>query len=236
MTSEGEDARLEVSEPVELEQWSEVLEAPTRACWPIVAAVSPPSGVLMGGTALAIHLRHRRSQDLDIFVHEPFDPGELLLRVEATAEVALVGIADGTLNCVANGVKVQFLEARGQRVIEPPTMLAGMAVGSVRDIAATKYKVIGDRGELRDYYDLMRLAASAGIEPELGLRMYCERYGVGLEHPSVAHIVIALGSFDDVANDPWLSESDPGATLDTVSSYWQQRQPKVAGWLASMLD
>lgn len=236
MTSEGEDARLEVSEPVELEQWSEVLEAPTRACWPIVAAVSPPSGVLMGGTALAIHLRHRRSQDLDVFVHEPFDPSELLLRMEATAEVALVGIAEGTLNCVANGVKVQFLEARGQRVIEPPTMLAGMAIGSVRDIAATKYKVIGDRGELRDYYDLMRLTANAGIDPQLGLRMYCERYGVGLEHPSVAHIVIALGSFDDVADDPWLSESDPDATLDTVSSYWQQRQPTVAEWLASMLD
>ena len=156
--------------------------------------------------------------------------------METTAEVALLGIAEGTLNCVANGVKVQFLEARGQRVIEPPTMLAGMAIGSVRDIAATKYKVIGDRGELRDYFDLMRLVANAGIDPQLGLRMYCERYGVGLEHPSVAHIVIALGSFNDVADDPWLSESDPGATLDTVSSYWQQRQPKVAEWLASRLD
>lgn len=160
MTSEEEDALLEVSEPVELKQWSEVLEARTCACWPIVAAASPPSGVLMG----ALPWR------------------------------------------------------------------------SICDIAATKYKVIGDRGELRDYYDLMRLTANAGIDPQLGLRMYCERYGVGLEHPSVAHIVIALGSFDDVADDPWLSESDPDATLDTVSSYWQQRQPTVAEWLASMLD
>jgi len=190
----------------------------------------------MGGTALAIHLRHRCSQDLDVFVHESFDPSELLLRMESTAEVALVDIAEEALNCVANGVKVQFLEARGQRVIEPPTMLARMAIGSVRDIAATKYKVIGDRGELRGYHDLMRLAANAGIDPQLGLRMYCERYGVGLEHPSVAHIVTALGSFDDVADDPWLSESDPDATLDTVSSHWQQRQPEVAGWLANMLD
>jgi len=220
----------------ELEPWSDVLEAPTRACWPIIAAVSPPSGVLMGGTALAVHLKHRRSRDLDIFVHEPFDAGALLPDLQAVAEVVLVGLAEGTLNCVANGVKVQFLEAQGQHSIEAPTVLAGLPVGSVRDIAATKYKVIGDRGELREYYDLMCLTEHTDIDPQLGLRMYCERYGVGLEHPSVAHIVIALGSFDDVADDPWLSESDPKATLDTVSSYWRELQPELAGWLAGLHD
>lgn len=30
-----------------------------------------------------------------------------------------------------------------------------MPVGSFPDIVATKLKVVGDRGELRDYYDLM---------------------------------------------------------------------------------
>ena len=32
----------------------------------------------MGGTALSVHLKHRRSEDLDIFVYDPFDPLSLL--------------------------------------------------------------------------------------------------------------------------------------------------------------
>lgn len=188
----------------------------------------------MGGTALAIHLRHRRSRDLDVFVHEPFDAEELLFEMETIAEVVLVGLAEGTLNCMANGVKVQFLHARDQQVIEPPMLLAGMAVGSVRDIAATKYKVIGDRGELRDYFDLVRIDADAGIDPKIGLHLYCERYQVGLEHPSVAHIVRALGSFHDVADDPWLAEAAPDASFAAISNYWQQRQPELTAWLAGV--
>ena len=73
-TVSGRDADAPDAQAPALDHWSDVLDAPTRACWPIVAAVSPPSAVLMGGTALAIHLRHRRSRDLDIFVHERFEP------------------------------------------------------------------------------------------------------------------------------------------------------------------
>lgn len=190
----------------------------------------------MGGTALAVHLRHRRSRDLDVFVSEPFDAEQLLAGLQAVVDVVPVGLAEGTLTCQADGVKVQFLHARGQRQIDPPVQLGGMAVGSIRDIAATKYKVIGDRGELRDHFDLMRLDRDAGVDPRMGLRLYAERYGIGLEHPSVAQIVTALGSFDDVADDPWLVASDPDATIDRVSAYWKQRQPELAAWLAALYD
>lgn len=218
-----------------IDDWSDVLDQQTRACWPKIAAVSPGSGVLMGGTALAIHLRHRRSRDLDVFVHESFDPDAVLEELRAVATVAVESIAAGTLNCRVGGVKVQFLHARGQRPIDPPQFVDGLPVGSVRDIAATKYKVVGDRGELRDYYDLMRIQTDAGISPQTGLRLYAQRFGVGLDHPSVAHIVRALGSFGDVADDPWLAGAAPDADLDTVSSYWKQRQPEVSAWLAAAL-
>ncbi|WP_428120434.1 nucleotidyl transferase AbiEii/AbiGii toxin family protein [Candidatus Poriferisodalis sp.] len=219
-----------------LENWSDVLDPQTRACWPLVAAVTPPSGVLMGGTALAVHLRHRRSRDLDVFVHEVFDPEAVLDGLRAIAEVSVMSVADGTLNCQADGVKVQFLQARDQRQIDPPGLVEGLAVGSVRDIAATKYKVIGDRGELRDYFDLMCITVDAGISPSMGLRLYAERYGIGLDHPSVAHVVMALGSFEDVADDPWLAEAASHASFTTVSSYWQQRQPGLVAWLVRTLD
>ncbi len=219
-----------------LDDWSDVLDPSTRACWPLVAAATPRSGVLMGGTALALYLRHRRSRDLDVLVHEPFNPEAVLELLQAEAAVAVDDIAQGTLNVSVNGVKVQFLHAHGQSQLEEPTTIEGLAIGSVRDIAATKYKVIGDRGEMRDYYDLMRIATDAGISPQNGLRLYSERYGVTLEHPSVAHIVKALGSFADVADDPWLAEAAEADASATVTAYWQQRQPEIAAWLATILN
>ena len=224
-----------VSSGAPIDAWSDVLDGVTRACWPKIASASPRSGVLMGGTALAMHLKHRRSRDLDVFVHEPFDPDAVLEDLRTAAAVAMEDIAEGTLNCRVDGVKVQFLHARGQRQLDSPLLVDGLAVGSVRDIAATKYKVIGDRGELRDYYDLMRIETDAGITPQTGLRLYTERYGIGLHHSSVAHIVRALGSFTDVADDPWLAEAAGDAALADVSSYWQRRQPEVAAWLAAAL-
>ena len=219
-----------------LDDWSDVLDAPTRACWPIVAAAAPDSGVLMGGTALAMHLRHRRSRDLDVFVHETFNPERVLEALQAEAAVAVDNVAEGTLNVSVDGVKVQFLQARDQSPLDEPIILEGLAIGSIRDITATKYKVIGDRGEMRDYFDLMRIATDAGIDAPIGLRLYTERYGVTLEHSSVAHIVTALGSFDDVADDPWLAEAAEAGTRAKVTAYWQQRQPEIAEWLATMHD
>ena len=67
-----------VSSGAPIDVWSDVLDDVTRACWPKIASASPRSGVLMGGTALAMHLKHRRSRDLDVFVHEPFDPDAVL--------------------------------------------------------------------------------------------------------------------------------------------------------------
>ena len=219
-----------------LDDWSDILDAPTRACWPLVAAATPSSGVLMGDTALAMYLRHRRSRDLDVFIHEPFSPETVLGRLPTEAAVAVDNIAEGTLNVSVNGVRVQFLHARDQSQLDEPTTAEGLAIGSMRDIAATKYKVIGDRGEMRDYYDLMRIETDAGIGPHIGLRLYSERYGVTLEHPSVAHIVTALGSFDDVADDPWLAEAAGADASAKVTAYWEQRQPEIAAWLATMLD
>ena len=219
-----------------IDHWSDVLDAPTRACWPIVAAAAPDAGVLMGGTALAMHLGHRRSRDLDVFVAEPFSPDSVLTRLRAEAAVAVENVAEGTLNCRVNGVNVQFLHARGQHQIDEPITVDGLAVGALRDITATKYKVIGDRGEMRDYYDLMRIETDAGISPQAGLRLYAERYGVALAHPSVAHIVRALGSFTDVADDPWLAEAASAEASATVINYWQQRQPAVSTWLATALS
>ena len=129
-----------------LADWSDVRDESTRACWPVVAAAAPDSGVLMGGTALAMYLRHRRSRDLDLFVYESLEPESVLKSLQIEAAIVVDDIAEGTLNCRVNGVKVQFLHARDQRQLDRPNTVEGLAIGAVRDITATKDKVIGDRG------------------------------------------------------------------------------------------
>ena len=196
--------------------------------WDRVGSASPPSAELLGGTALAIHLEHRQSEDLDIFVHSPFDPPSLLRTLRRLGRVEEPFLAEGTLNCVFDNVKLQFLSAIGQHQIAAGRKVGEMTVGSLPDVAATKLKVVGDRGELRDYYDLMCIEAQGAADVPQMLEWYCIRYGLERTDQTVYHIVRALGSMHDVADDPWLSESlgDP-RLFGSVTEYWRRRQPEI---------
>ncbi|MDE0120874.1 MAG: hypothetical protein OXS33_03965 [bacterium] len=103
-----------------------------------------------------------------------------------------------------------------------------MPAGSVPDIAATKLKVVGDRGELRDYYDLMCIEEQGEADVHQMLEWYCRRYRLRRTDQSVFHIVRALGTLHDVADDPWLTDSlGDSDLLAKVSDYWRARQPQI---------
>ena len=77
-------------------------------------------------------------------------------------------------------------------------------------------KVIGDRGELRDYVDLMVIELQAHRRVEEGIELYLQRYGLDDTHPSVRSIVLALGHFDDVAGDPLLEADADGIACEQL--------------------
>jgi predicted nucleotidyltransferase component of viral defense system len=60
----------------------------------------------------------------------------------------------------------------GQAPVDRDTKIAGLRVASLRDLAATKIKVIGDRGELRDYFDLMVIEQRTPVTVETALVDY----------------------------------------------------------------
>ena len=67
-----------------------VLPASAQAAWRSLVGNLPNGAYLVGGTAIAAHLGHRVSRDLDFFVAEPFDPDELrstLDDIDRTLEV-----------------------------------------------------------------------------------------------------------------------------------------------------
>jgi len=209
-----------------------VLTPEIRKVWDAVGSAAPPASLLLGGTALAIYLEHRQSDDLDLFVHGPFDQTDLLQKLRGMGRVEHEFVEEGTLNCVFEDVKLQFLHAIGQSQIGPGRRVGEMPVGSFPDIAATKLKVVGDRGELRDYYDLMCIEEQGQADVHQMLEWYCRRYQLQRTDQSVFHIVRALGSLHDVADDPWLTHSlgDPDL-LERVSDFWRARQPQICSSL-----
>ena len=203
-----------------------VLPQATQEAWLRIAPVVPHGGYLAGGTAIAVHLGHRISRDLDFFLSEPFDPHLLARQLIRVGDFAPTLTAPGTLNGMLGRAKVQFLDARTQRVLGPLRRVAGIDVADLSDLLATKLKVIGDRGELRDYYDIEVIEERTTLTVEQGIALYVARYHPDPPEPSVAHIVRALGYLDDVADDPALPV--PRAR---IVDYWTRRQGEVAGAL-----
>lgn len=199
----------------------ELLPGDTAPSWEAIRDLVPASAYLAGGTALAVHLRHRQSRDLDFFLERPEDLLALRDALSARGTFAVTQASTDTLNGQFHATKVQFLEAATQRNLEPPRQVEGLRVAGLRDLLAMKLKVVGDRGELRDYYDLEKIE-QAGLTVEEGLGLFLARYSPQDRQGAVLHVVRALGSFDDVADDPFLPEDK-----DRISSYWQARQPHV---------
>ncbi len=53
------------------------------------------------------------------------------------------------------------------------------------------------------------------------------RYRIAPEHPSIGHIVEALGYLDDVDEDDMLPENHAA-----IAAYWSRRQPEISRALA----
>lgn len=204
-----------------------VLPRDTAASWETLAPVLPPELYLAGGTALAVHLKHRVSRDLDFFFHSgAVDLSGLESALAEVGPFAATSRAPGTLNGLFSQTKVQFLhcdESEPQTLLQPPTGVAGIKVAGVTDILAMKLKVIADRGELRDYFDLMEIERQTGLGVEQGLGFFLTRFRREPDNEVLMPVLAALGWFDDVDEDDSLPLGKP-----EISAYWRRRQPEIA--------
>jgi hypothetical protein len=203
-----------------------ILPRDTAATWDVIAPLVPPGAYLGGGTAIAVHLGHRVSRDLDFFFHHgSVDLDELTRRLSAAGPFAVTERAAGTLNGVFSATKVQFLHADEgcpQHLLEPPQEVDGLCIAQLSDLMAMKLKVVGDRGELRDYFDLMIIEQRAGRMVDEGLALFVERFQPEYPQQAINHILLGLGYFDDVDPDDAL----PVARAEIVD-YWTRRQPEI---------
>ncbi len=200
-----------------------MLPVDTAATWAAIAPLMPASAYLVGGTALTVHLQHRVSRDLDFSLERREDLDALWAVFQSAGQVMATERTAKTLNCLFNATRLQVLDASTQRLIRPTTQVAGVRVASVEDIMATKVKVIVNRGELRDYFDLMQIERQAGYQVESGIALAISKYQPEDAATFVYTVLKALGSFSDVADDPGLP-----VDREEIEEYWIARQLLVA--------
>ena len=171
----------------EIDRWAHILPEQQRAMWPHVAQIAERvGGTLMGGTAVAIHLEHRQSVDLDVMTFRKFSGRAIERLVQGFAQsVNVREAADNCYHARADGVELDIfralpangVDAAHMKVVQKGPVVDGMRIGSLPDLLATKLDVITVRPKFRDYMDLAAIDQRTPHTLEAGLTYYCKRFG-----------------------------------------------------------
>lgn len=152
---------------------------------------------LAGGTAVAVHLGHRTSRDLDLFSTDDSIELEATQRalIHALPDIEVLALGDATLQVRLEGVPVDIVRYRYAPLESTPPGPEGFPTAGALDLAVMKLAAIARRGLYRDFWDLHALMIDGGISLESSLEAYKRRFGK--TEPDLYHVVRALTYFDD---------------------------------------
>lgn len=150
---------------------------------------------LVGGTALALQLGHRKSVDLDFFGSVDAPLQEIALELSAFASVSPLSESRMMRFLIVDGVKVDIVNYPYSWIDEPITE-DGVTLAGIKDIAAMKLSAITNRGTRKDFVDFYFLLKLFSFDELIDL--YAKKY-------SDAQLFTTLKSltyFDDAEQDP----------------------------------
>lgn len=153
-----------------------ILSAAQRALWPRLAPAKALGLTLYGGTAVALRLGHRSSEDFDFFTERELDKRAILDAVSGGVKVEVLQESPDTLVVSATPprmkapVKVSFFGELGWGRFGDPELTTDkvLRVACLDDLMGTKINVVFDRAEEKDYRDLAAMI-DAGVDLARGL-------------------------------------------------------------------
>lgn len=148
---------------------------------------------LAGGTAVALHLGHRISEDFDFFTTYEFDVSSLREELNSAGNFILTDIKSGTLHGIFNGVKVSFL-FYAPRLVFPAHAFSGCSIADIRDLAPIKLDTVGSRGSKKDFIDLYFISNEAVPLNDI-FKFYKNKYSH--LQINVKHLIMSLTYFED---------------------------------------
>ena len=120
--------------------------------------------VLVGGTALALQLGHRRSIDIDLFASSEVDTKKIGAHLKSVYQIGDMAIIKNGIFTWIEGVKLDML-SKVPNWINPPLLIDGVRMASLDDIAASKLHAIVQSGaRLKDFIDMYFLFEHRSLE------------------------------------------------------------------------
>ncbi len=153
---------------------------------------------LSGGTALALHVGHRKSVDLDYFINAQIDTLKLkdrLFEIFAKADVRILFEEKNTLWCSINGVKISFIYRR-EPLIDEVHVVQNFRLARVKDITVMKLSAICGREEYKDYFDLACLASVTDV------RSWVPWWEAAYPNADYTSFLVALSYADKIKHIP----------------------------------
>lgn len=151
--------------------------------------------VLVGGSALALHFCHRKSEDLDFFTYsDSYNKKEILDLLKIFEKSTIINETADQIDIICDGVKITFFNAKWKFLT--PVGKETFNIASVESIAAMKMNVLFLRAKYRDYYDLYFIA-----KERMSLYEIFEHSKKIIDGLTYKLFCIALTYVDDIEDD-----------------------------------
>jgi hypothetical protein len=159
----------------------DILQPPQRRLWDEFDAV-PAEFVLYGGTAIALQLGHRQSEDFDFFSNRPLDPTRLVPAIAFLTTATVTRREPNTFSCLVDrggAVKLSFFGLPGVPRLSPPLIAPdnGLRVASLLDLAGMKATAVQMRAEAKDYLDIDAILTDGRMDLPMALASARAIYG-----------------------------------------------------------
>lgn len=152
---------------------------------------------LVGGTAIALKIGHRKSIDIDLFSDFSFDVARILENLSADFEFNLNFSASNTIKGSINGVELDILAHR-YPLLKKPLSENHISMLSLEDIIAMKLNAIATSGQrVKDFIDVYFLLQNFSIEQMTSF--YKKKY----RQYNEVNVLKSLVYFEDVDLTDW---------------------------------
>jgi predicted nucleotidyltransferase component of viral defense system len=175
---------------------------------------------LAGGTGLSLHLRHRRSEDIDLFTEKKFSLESYTEKIHSLNGQILTA-EEGSIHCIVNDAKLSLLYYP-YPLIKPLKKFSDIRVASIDDIVCMKIVAVSQRAEKKDFFDIYEVAKT--YELSQIREAFHEKYNP--KDKNCYHILKSVFYFNDAEESP-----DPislnGTKWDDVKKYLLSREKEI---------
>jgi len=182
---------------------------------------------LAGGTAVALHLGHRQSFDLDFFTPDHFSIDAVLETLKSLGTVDIIQADEDTFNGQLNNSRLSFFRYP-YPVLAPYFSYAKAQIASPIDLASMKVDAITRRGVKRDFIDLYFMCRQL-FPLEQAMENYFSKFRDF--NISRVHVVKSLTYFEDADSNDMPQMLKPVKWADVKKYFQRESKSLTEKWL-----